>query len=493
MQYDLYINGEWVKPRDGAYSDVLNPSDRTVLCQVAKGSREDVKKAIDSARHAFDKGQWREMTPGERSVLLYKFAGLIEANTEHLARLETMNQGKAIKLSTDSDLPFAVDNLRFFAGAARMLEGKASSSYAAKSISMLRREPMGVVAGIVPWNYPLMIAVWKFAPALAAGNTVIIKPASNTPATALELAKLAHQVGFPKGVFNVITGPGNIVGEELVSSAKVDMVSLTGDTATGKKIAQLGANTMKKMHLELGGKAPFIVFKDADVDAAVEGAIVGGFVNGGQDCTAATRIYVEKDIHDSFVRKLVKKARTIKVGDPLSRKTDMGPLVSESHLQRVEAYVKYGKAEGAKLALGGDKPKSNGFFHNPTIFTEAKSHMRICSEEIFGPVLGVYRFSSEEEVIHASNNVLYGLASSVWTKDVQKALRVAKALDFGTVWINDHLPLVSELPHGGFKQSGSGKDLSLYALEEYTRVKHVYADLSGERRKPWHYTVYGLQ
>ncbi|MBI4399203.1 aminobutyraldehyde dehydrogenase [Candidatus Micrarchaeota archaeon] len=495
LKYKMLINGEFVDSETKETFNVINPGNSQTIAIVPKGTKEDVKKAIDSARKAFDSGVWSGATPGERAEKLLKLAYLIEKNIPTLARLESMNQGKTIKQAQDSDLPFAVDNLKFFAGAARMLEGKAAGEYMNTGTSILRREPLGVVGSIVPWNYPFMISIWKIAPALAAGNTVILKPASYTPITALELGKLAVKAGFPKGVLNVITGPGATVGEELVTSPKVDMVSLTGDTTTGKKLIQLSANTVKRLHLELGGKAPFIVFNDANMNAALEGAIVGGFVNGGQDCTAATRIYVHKDIYKTFVEKLTQKAKKIRIGNQLDRKTDLGPLVSESHRKRVEEYIKIGKQEGAKAALDLGRPKGKEFekgsYLQPTILSDVKQDMRVCQEEIFGPVLAVLKFSTMDEAIEMANGVAYGLASSVWTKDVHKAFKVANNLKFGDVWVNDHLPLTSELPHHGYKQSGSGSDLSMYCFDEYTQVKHVYFDLTDKARKSWHYTVYG--
>lgn len=493
--FKLCIGGEYLDAESRETYDIINPANGEVIGKAPKGGPEDARKAIDAAREAFDSGKWSALTPGERSVILWHMADMIESEIDRLASLETMNQGKTIKQARDSDLPFAVDNLRFFAGAARALEGKAATEYVSAGTSIIRREPVGVVGCITPWNYPLMMAIWKIGPSLAAGNTVIIKPATVTPLTTLELGRIAEKSGVPPGVINIVTGPGNTVGQEIVTSHKVDMVSLTGDTATGKKLMQLASSNVKKLHLELGGKAPFIVFDDADANAAVEGAVVGGFVNGGQDCTAATRIYLHEKIHDDFVEKLVSKTKQIMIGDPLDRKTDLGPLVSQPHRDKVESYIKAGIEEGAKLELGGKRPAGaefdKGFFIEPTVFTNAQHHMKVCREEIFGPVLTVYKFESLDEVLDKANDVVYGLAASVWTTNIHKAFQVANRLRFGDVWINDHLPLTSEMPHGGYKQSGSGKDLSMYALEEFTQVKHVYVDLTGDQRKAWHYTVYG--
>lgn len=490
-----FIDGAWVEAERGERSVVLNPAYASKLAEVPKSDAEDARAAIDAAREAFDRGPWPKMTPGERAAVLLKLADLTEAEMDRLAVLETKNQGKTIKQARDGDFPFSVDNLRFFAGAARTLSGSASMEYMSTGTSIIRREPIGVVGAITPWNYPWMMAIWKAAPALAAGNTVVLKPASVTPLTTLELGRLLERAGVPKGTVNILAGPGSVVGEELVRSPKVDMVSLTGDTATGKRIAEGASSTLKKAHLELGGKAPFIVFDDADLEAAVKGGVAAGFVNTGQDCTQATRFYVQERVYAKFLRAFAEESKKVRLGDPLDRKIDMGPLVSEAQRAKVEEYVAAGKEEGAKLVLGGRRPNREplrkGFYYEPTIFADCVQDMRIIQEEIFGPVLTVLPFRTTEEAIEAANDVAYGLYSSIWTKDIHKAFRVANALRFGAVEINDHLPLASEMPHGGYKQSGYGKDLSIYALEEYTQIKHVYVDLSGQARKAWHYLTYG--
>jgi len=494
MAPKMLIGGEWVDANSGATSSVVSPYDGRVLDAVPLAAREDARRAIDAAREAFDRGPWPRLPPRARGDVFLKAAALIQARLSPIAELESRNQGKTIKQAQDADLPFSIDNLVFYAGAGRTLDAKSPAEFTGDGTTIFRREPVGVVASITPWNYPFMMAVWKVGPALITGNTVVLKPASWTPLTTFELARAFSDAGLPPGALNVVTGPGGEVGDELSRNPKVDMVSLTGDTATGKKIMEAASGTVKRTQLELGGKAPFVVFEDADVAAAVEGAIVAGYVNGGQDCTAATRLVVHRNVHEKFVRRLLERVAAIRVGDPLSRSTDLGPLVHKTHQARVLDHIEHGKAEGARLLTGGTDDHDafpQGAFVVPTVFDAVAPDMTIAQKEVFGPVLDVLEFGSFDEAIAIANGVEYGLAGSVWTNDLRTAVRAANALRFGDVWINDHLPLGSETPHGGVKQSGFGKDLGADSLYDYTVVKNIYVDLTGQARKAWHYTTYG--
>jgi len=490
----MLINGEWVAADSEATLPVVSPFDGRPVGEVALGGREDMRKAIDAAREAFDRGTWSRLPPRARGEVYLKAAQILQSRAASIAELESRNQGKTIKQAADADIPFSIDNLVFYAGACRTLEAKSPNEFTGDGTTIFRREPVGVVGSITPWNYPFMMAVWKIGPALVVGNTVVLKPASWTPLSTLELGKAFAEAGLPPGALNVVTGPGDEVGDELCRNPKVDLVSLTGDSATGRKVMETASPTLKRVQLELGGKAPFVVFEDADVAAAVEGAMVGGFVNGGQDCTAATRLILHKSIREKFLKHLLERVKTVRIGDPLSRATDLGPLVHRNHQKKVLDLVAKGKEEGAKLKTGGTDagPKlRQGSFVVPTVFDEVAPDMTIAQKEVFGPVLDVLEFSKFEEALEIANGVEYGLAGSVWTRNVQTAFKAAHALRFGDVWVNDHLPLGSETPHGGMKQSGFGKDLGADSLLDYTVVKNVYFDLTGQARKGWHYTVYG--
>jgi betaine-aldehyde dehydrogenase len=493
-EYKLLINGELVESSTGKRVDDINPATGEVIAQVPESTLDDMRRAVAAARTAFDDGRWSGLPHGARAAMLEKLASLVEEHTSELAELESQDTGKPIKLARDSDIPFAADNLHFFAGAARHLAGSASSEYTGDHTSIIRREPVGVVASVAPWNYPFMMLAWKIGPALAAGNTVVFKPSPETPLTALRMGELALEAGIPAGVLNIVAD-GPDVAPSLASHKDVNMVSITGSTRSGKYVMRAAADTVKHVHLELGGKAPFIVYEDADIEAAANGAVVGGYVNCGQDCTAATRIYVQDSIYDRFLESFLSKVKQIRVGDPRSENTDMGSLISAKQRDNVEGFVERALHNGANILTGGKRAVipglERGFFFEPTVIAEDRNDAEIVQNEVFGPVVVVSRFQNEEEVLSKANGVVYGLAASVWTTDIYKAMRASKALLFGTVWVNDHLPLTSEMPHGGYKQSGIGKDMSMYSFEEYTQVKHVMIELTGAARKSWHYTIFG--
>ena len=475
MDHRLWINGEWTDSRGGARMEIENPATGEKIASVVNGSREDVDQAVGAARTAFYDGRWSRLTPSARSLALLRLADLVEGEAAELAKVETRNTGKPYSANSfGADMPFLIDNIRFFAAAARDVHGARAGEYMAGYTSIFRREPVGVVGQIAPWNYPLMMAVWKIGPALAAGCTVILKPAPATPLTALMLAELAAEAGIPAGVLNVVTG-GNETGQAIVEHPDVRMVSLTGSTATGRKIMETASKTLKRVHLELGGKAPILVFEDADLDLLVEKATLGATFNTGQDCTAATRIYAHESLFARVEEALVESMSAVKVGDPFDDDVLVGPLISRAQRDRVSGFVERARSSGARVLTGGGVPQGmdRGYYYLPTVISGVDQSDEIVQNEVFGPVITMQRFSTDEQAVALGNDVSYGLAAALFTRDVGRAMRISSELEFGTIWINDHIPLTSETPHGGFKESGFGKDLSAEAVGDYQITKHV--------------------
>jgi betaine-aldehyde dehydrogenase/aminobutyraldehyde dehydrogenase len=474
-QLKNYVGGEWVDAVEGGTMEVVNPATGETIAEVPRGTETDVERAVEAAKQALP--EWLEKTPRDRMELLLKLADLIDEHAEELTQLESQNVGKPLSIARD-EMPFSADNLRFFAGAARTLEGKSAGEYVEGYTSLIRREPLGIVAGITPWNYPLMMVVWKLGPALAAGNVQILKPAEQTPLTTLRFAELAQEV-LPPGVVQVLTGDGVPVGDALVKHPDIALVSLTGDVETGKTIARNAAATLKRVHLELGGKAPMVVLDDADPATVAEAIKIGGYWNSGQDCTASSRILVSEAIYDDVLAATVPVIEALKVGDPAEgEEIEMGPLISREQQERVLGFLERLDG-GASVVTGGGTTGDRGFFVKPTIVADVSQESEIVQREVFGPVVSVQRFASDDEAIGMANGVRYGLAASVFSQNLGRALNAARRLDFGTVWVNEHLfPLAAEMPHGGFKESGYGKDMSLYSMEEYTRIKHVAVKLA---------------
>jgi aldehyde dehydrogenase (NAD+) len=473
----MLIGGRWVSAASGKTFDTLNPATGEVICRVAEGAKADIDLAVKAARKAFESGPWPRMSPSDRGRLLLKLADAIEANKDELARLESLDNGKPLADSLAADLPLTIKCYRYYAGWADKIHGK-TIPIEGNYFCYTRHEPIGVVGQIIPWNFPLLMQAWKWGPALACGNTVVLKPAEQTPLTALRVARLAQEVGFPDGVVNVVPGYGPTAGAALASHMDVDKVAFTGESATGQLVMTAAAQSnLKRVSLELGGKSPNIVFADADLDAAIDGAYFGLFFNQGQCCCAGSRLFVEEKVYDEFVRKITAKAKGRKVGDPFEPGVEQGPQVSQEQFDKVMGYISAGQKDGAKCLTGGHRVGTRGYFIEPTVFADVKDDMKIAKDEIFGPVMSILKFKDVDDVIARGNKTMFGLAAAVWTRDIQKAMRMSNALRAGTVWVNCYDVFDAAAPFGGYKMSGIGREMGEYGLELYTEVKSVIVAL----------------
>ena len=486
-----WINGIARTAETGESMDVINPANGSAIADVDLAGAADVDAAVTAATAAFE--EWSRVPPVTRAEALFALAEKMKEREAEYARVESEQSGKPIRLSTEFDVPGSIDNAAYFAGISRHLPGSAAAEWDGEHTSTVRREPIGVVGSIAPWNYPLQMAMWKMLPAIAAGNTIVLKPSELTPLTTLMLAEDATAAGLPDGVFNVVTGTGPVAGEALMSHSKVAMVSFTGSTRVGHRVAELATAGLKRLHLELGGKAPFLVFDDADIEAAAQGAVAGSLINTGQDCTAATRAYVHSSRFDEFVERTAAIMASVVLGDTASPDTDLGPLISKDQQTKVAGMVERAIEAGAKPVTGGSiagGSLASGCYYEPTLITGADQTSEIVQEEVFGPVLAALPFETDDEGLRLANDTRYGLAASAWTTNVIRAERASREMQAGCVWINDHIPIVSEMPHGGYKQSGFGKDMSTYSFEEYTQIKHVSTDITGVAHKEWHRTIF---
>jgi aldehyde dehydrogenase (NAD+) len=496
--YKLFIDGEFVDAVSGETFETRNPSDGSVIATVARAGSEDVDRAVEAARKAFDEGPWPSMTPQERSAILLRMAELLQERQSELSQLEAEDAGHTLRMANLFTIPLGTYHWQYLAEEAGRLEYTEPvprTDFPTTAWQFVQREPFGVCAGIIPWNFPFIMAVWKAAPALATGNTLVLKPSPYTPITALELAAVAQEAGLPKGVLNVVPGTGNVAGEALVADPRVDRVAFTGSTAVGRRIMQLASGTVKSLSLELGGKGPTLLLDDADLDIAIPGALWAVYLHGGQVCESGTRCFVPAEMYDEVAARLVEVTEGLKVGTALDFETDIGPLVDHRQVDTVKRYVQIGQDEGAKLLTGGEVPPDapeGGYYFQPTIFGGVENSMCIAQEEIFGPVLSLIKYESVDEAIRMANDTIYGLAGSVWSKDIPRALSVASRIKAGTVWINDHHLISAAAPHGGYKQSGVGRELGRRGLDEYLQVKHVHVGQTTTKEQKFWYQVIGL-